>query len=80
MICEGQVAYTFIYYYTCLHKEGNQYEPYSCITCQVLTHLDETTKYSLTLSTLYYYSNMCTNKTRNNNKRSVIYRLTLYTS
>jgi len=37
MIGEGLEAYTFIYYYTCLHKEGIQYEPYSCITCQVLT-------------------------------------------
>ena len=80
MIGKGLEAYTFIYYYTCLQKKGIHYEPYSCITCQVLTHLNETTKYSLTLSTLYYYSNMCTNKTRNNNKRSVIYRLTLYTS
>ena len=37
MICEGREAYTFMYYYTCLQKEGIHYEPYSCIPCQVLT-------------------------------------------
>ena len=37
MISEGLEAYTFIYYYTCLHTEGIHYEPYSRIACQVLT-------------------------------------------